>query len=363
VTASDPVTAPDPVTASDPAGRPPDRRSTGDDRTDALIEELLDAVDAEANRRVLREIFVSATGLARTVDDRLDLKIASAALYEMWDAFTTFAPHKDLRKVTVFGSARTRPDTAEYVLAADVARAMAERDWFVVTGAGPGIMLAANEGAGRERSFGVNIRLPFEQEANRYLLGDEKLVEMKYFFTRKLMLVKESSAFVALPGGFGTQDETYELLTLLQTGKAEPVPVVLLDVPDGSYWETWQRFVVDELDGGGLIASDDHDLYTVATSVEEACDEITRFWSNYHSIRYVGNRLVVRMQRPVSDATLAEINERCAGLVEGGQIERSGPVGPEIDEADETELPRLAFRHGLGHYGNLRPLIDLINRD
>jgi len=341
---------------------PPPRHATGDDRLDGLIEEILDSVEADGNRRVLREIFVSAVGMARTVDDRLDLKIASAALYEMWDAFTTFAPHKELRKVTVFGSARTRPDTAEYQLAAEVAKAMAERGWFVVTGAGPGIMLAANEGAGRERSFGVNIRLPFEEEANQYLVGDEKLVEMKYFFTRKLMLVKESSAFVALPGGFGTQDETYELLTLLQTGKAEPVPVVLLDIPDGTYWETWQRFVVDELDRGGLISQDDHDLYTVATSVGEACDEITGFWSNYHSIRYVGNRLVVRMHRPVHDATLAEINERCSNLVDQGRIERSGPLGPEIDEGDDTELPRLAFRHGLGHYGNLRPLIDLINR-
>lgn len=342
---------------------PPPRHTTGDDSLDQLIAELLDAAGAQEHRRVLNEILVSAVGLARTVNDRLDLKIASAALYEMWDAFQTFAPHKDLQKVTVFGSARTKPDTDEYRLAADLAADLADRGWFVVTGAGPGIMVAANEGAGRERSFGVNIRLPFEQEANQYLVGDEKLVEMKYFFTRKLMLVKESSAFVALPGGFGTQDETYELLTLLQTGKAEPVPLVLLDIPGGTYWERWEEFVHEELDRGGLISSDDHDLYTRASSVAEACEEISGFWSNYRSIRYVGNRLVVRMRRPVSDDTLVSINEACAGLVDEGGITRTGPLGPEVDEEDQLDLPRLAFRYGLGHYGNLRPLIDLINRD
>ena len=342
---------------------PPPRRTTGDDELDALIDGLLDATGANNNRRLLKEIFTSAVGLARTVEDRLDLKIASAALYEMWDAFLTFAPHKDLRKVTVFGSARTQPEDAEYQLAKQLANDLADEGWFVVTGAGPGIMVAANEGAGRERSFGVNIRLPFEQDANAFLAGDEKLVEMKYFFTRKLMLVKESSAFVALPGGFGTQDETYELLTLLQTGKAEPVPLVLLDVPGGTYWDTWTGFVRDELDRGGLISPDDHNLYTVATSVEEACAEVTGFWANYHSIRYVGNRLVVRSQRPVSDATLADINQQCANLVDRGGIVRTGPLGPEVDEGDQLDLARLSFRYGLGHYGNLRPLIDLINRD
>jgi uncharacterized protein (TIGR00730 family) len=342
---------------------PPARRSTGDDELDSLIDGLLDAAGANEHRRVLREIFVSAVGLARTVDDRLDLKIASAALYEMWDAFITFAPHKDLRKVTVFGSARTQPDSEEYQLAKQVASDIADRGWFVVTGAGPGIMVAANEGAGRERSFGVNIRLPFEQEANQYLVGDEKLVEMKYFFTRKLMLVKESSAFVALPGGFGTQDETYELLTLLQTGKAEPVPLVLLDIPGGTYWQTWDRFVREELGGGGLISPDDHTLYTVAESVEQACDAITGFWSNYHSLRYVGDRLVMRSHRPVNDETLAEINEVAHHLLDdGADFQRTGPLGPEIDEQDQLDLARISFRHGLGHYGNLRPLIDLINR-
>lgn len=329
---------------------------------DARIQSLLDDLGVTENRRVSQEILVSAFGLVRDIDDRLDLKIASAALYELWDAFNTFAPHKDLKKVTVFGSARTRPEDPAYQLAKGLAAELAEAGWFIVTGAGPGIMLAANEGAGRERSFGVNIQLPFEQEANQFLVGDEKLVEMRYFFTRKLMLSKESSAFIALPGGFGTQDETLELLTLLQTGKAEPVPLVLLDVPGGTYWTQWDEYVRAQLSDGGYISSDDTDLYTLVTTVDEACAEINGFYSNYHSMRYVGNRLVVRMQRSVDDELLSRINERCFDLVDEGVIFRTGPLGPEIDDKDELELPRIAFKYNLRHYGNWRPLIDLINR-
>jgi uncharacterized protein (TIGR00730 family) len=341
---------------------PPPRRTTGSDDLDARIQILLDDLGVDGNRRVAQEILVSAFGVVRDIDDRLDLKIASAALYELWDAFNTFAPYKDVKKVTVFGSARTRPDDPAYQLAKGLAAELADDGWFIVTGAGPGIMLAANEGAGREKSFGVNIQLPFEQEANHFLHGDEKLVEMRYFFTRKLMLSKESSAFIALPGGFGTQDETLELLTLLQTGKAEPVPLVLLDVPGGTYWGRWDDYIRTELDDGGYISSDDTDLYCLATTVEQACAEVNGFWSNYHSQRYVGNHLVIRMQREVDDDLLTRINERCFDLVEEGGIFRTGPLGPEIDDADSLELPRLAFRYNIRHYGNWRPLIDLINR-
>ena len=339
----------------------PSRRTTGDKDLDEQLESLLDHVEATQHRTILREIMVAAVGMARDVHDRLDLKIASAALYEMWDAFNMFAPYKDVRKVTVFGSARTKPSDPAYQLAKTLARDLADRGWFVVTGAGPGIMLAANEGAGRERSFGVNIRLPFEQEANRYLVGDEKLVEMRYFFTRKLMLMKESSAFVALPGGFGTQDETLELLTLLQTGKSVPAPVVLLDVPGGTYWEHWEQFIIEELEEGGLIAADDRNLYTRVSTAEEACEEIAEFFSNYHSMRYVGDRLVIRMQRPVDDKLLERINEACSDLVKVGSIRRTGPLAPEVEEDDRPELPRLAFKYSLTHYGNWRPMLDLIN--
>ena len=326
-----------------------------------LIEALADDV-GNANRRHVVELLEAAVGLVSDHPSRLDLKIASAALTEMRQAFATFAPYHDRRKVTVFGSARTTPDSPAYTAAHDVAAEMASRDWMVVTGAGPGIMLAANHGAGREMSFGVNIRLPFEQEVNALLHGDEKLVEMKYFFTRKLMLMKESSGFVALPGGFGTQDETFELLTLQQTGKGEPAPVVLLDVPGGTYWQRWVDFVVDELEGGGMINPLDHTLYTMTDDVQVACDAVTSFWHNYHSIRYVGDRLVVRMQRRIPDEAIDELGDRFSHLLDSGRFERSKPLRPEVIDEDFVDLPRIAFNYGRRHYGKLRGLIDVVNR-
>ncbi|MGI9119014.1 MAG: TIGR00730 family Rossman fold protein, partial [Acidimicrobiales bacterium] len=224
---------------------------TGDDAQDQRLVELLDAAGATADRDQLFEILASAVLLAGDGAHRLDLKITNAALKEMRAAFHMFAPYRDVPKVTIFGSARTRPEDPLYAQTHDLAAALAERGWMVVTGAGPGIMAAGMEGAGREHAIGVLIRLPFEGGANPFIVGDEKLIEMKYFFTRKLMLIKESAAFVALPGGFGTLDETFELLTLVQTGKAEPVPIVLLDTPGGSYWQAWQRFVEHEVAGNG----------------------------------------------------------------------------------------------------------------
>lgn len=326
-----------------------------------LVEELADDL-GNANRKHVVELLSAAIGLVADHPSRLDLKIAAAALTEMRQAFATFAPYRDRRKVTVFGSARTTPESPAYRAAHDVAAELAKRDWMVVTGAGPGIMMAANRGAGRDMSFGVNIRLPFEQEVNAFLHGDEKLVEMKYFFTRKLMLMKESAGFIALPGGFGTQDETFELLTLQQTGKGEPAPVVLLDVPGGTYWKRWVEFVVEELEGGGMINPLDHLLYTLTDDVEEACDAISSFWSNYHSIRYVGDRLVVRTQRELPDEAIAELNDRFGHLLDSGSIARSHALRPEVVDDDDVDLPRIAFKYGRYHYGKLRGLIDVINR-
>ena len=336
------------------------KQSTGDDDLDARLLDIVSDLGSSQGS-IAMELLVAAAGLVGDDPDRLDLKIASAALQEMRDAYLTFAPYRGIRKVTVFGSARTAPSDPAYRHAHDVAKSLAERGWMVVTGAGPGIMIAANEGAGREMSFGVNIRLPFETEVNALLDGDEKLVEMKYFFTRKLMLMKESSGFIALPGGFGTQDETFELLTLQQTGKAEPTPIVLLDVPGGTYWSAWEHFVRDELEGGAMIGVADHDLYAATDSVEAACDEVVSFWSNYQSQRYVGDRLVLRMQRPLDKATLATVNERCGFLCAEGKIVRSKPLKPEVAGNDSLDLARVSFRYSDRHYGKLRPLIDLIN--
>ena len=294
--------------------------------------------------------------------DRLDLKITNAALKEMRSAFRTFAPYRDIPKVTMFGSARTLPHDPLYAQASDMAKALAARGWMVVTGAGPGIMAAGMEGAGRDMSFGVTIRLPFENEPNPVIAGDPKLVSMKYFFTRKLMLIKESKAFLCLPGGFGTLDEAFELLTLVQTGKSTPAPIVMLDIPNGTYWSHWKGFVEDELAGRGLIAETDCDLFLVTDDVDEACDEIVGFYSNYDSLRYVGDKLVVRLKRAPSADDLARLDVQFADMCRTGGFEVVEPFPVEREDDDQLDLARVAFRFNPHHVHRLRNLIDELNR-
>jgi uncharacterized protein (TIGR00730 family) len=279
----------------------------------------------------------------------------------MTEAFRIFRPYRSVRKITMFGSARTLPDDPVYVLARDLAANLAAASWMVVTGAGPGIMAAGTEGAGRDHSFGVNIRLPHEQGANPFIAQDPKLVEMRYFFTRKLMLIKESHAYAVLPGGFGTQDECYELLTLLQTGKAEPAPVVLIETPGGSYWHAWQHFVDEEAVRPGWVSPEDKVLYRVANTVEEAAAEVLGFYRNYHSCRWVGNLLVLRVQTSPSRAELADLNRRFSDIVVKGGIRDTAPLPPERSSNDHLELPRVAMRFNRVQYGRLRLFIDALN--
>ncbi|MEY2477304.1 MAG: hypothetical protein QOG87_2619 [Actinomycetota bacterium] len=315
-----------------------------------------------ANRDLLQDILTTVLGLATDGTDRLDLKITASALREMREAFRVFAPYRNIPKITMFGSARTLPSDPLYVQARDVANALANNGWMVVTGAGPGIMAAGLEGAGREMAFGVNIRLPFEQGANPFIAEDPKLVEMRYFFTRKLMLVKESDGFVVLPGGFGTLDEAFELLTLLQTGKADPSPIVLLDVPGGTYWEEWRRFMEEQVVTRGLVSEEDESLYLVTDDVTAATNEILGFYANYHSRRFVGEVMVLRIKKEPTpdqvDVLNAEFNDIC---IEGG-IEVTEPLPAERASNDHLDLPRLALAFDLMHHGRLRQLIDAINR-
>ena len=232
---------------------------------------------------------------------------------------------------------------------------------MVVTGAGPGIMAAGLEGAGREHAFGVNIRLPHEEGANVFIAQDPKLVEMRYFFTRKLMLIKESHAYAILPGGFGTQDESFELLTLLQTGKAEPAPVVMMETPGGTYWQGWLRFLEEEAIGSGWVSPEDTALFKVATSVEDATEEILGFYRNYHSCRWVGDLLVLRVQTAPSRRELADLNRRFADIVTQGSIRIASAFPPERSSNDHPELPRLALRFDKWHFARLRQLINAVN--
>jgi uncharacterized protein (TIGR00730 family) len=358
--------------AADPSPAPRDtsKRKVGEPELDAAIDQILGLVGTKAgdgdgrldNRDQLREILVSSVRIAQDVAgqraDRLDVKIANAALAEMRDAYLTFGPYRGVRKVTIFGSARTEAGTPLYEQTKALAAAMAARGWMVVTGAGPGIMAAGLEGAGRENALGAAIRLPFESEANE-LVDPTRLVDMRYFFTRKLALIRESDAFVCMPGGFGTLDETFELLTLLQTGKATPVPVVMLGLGQG-FWHAMERFV-DVMIEQGWVGASDRSLYRVTNDVDETVEELTSFYANHHSIRWVGDLLVLRMHRAPSDAQLADIVDRFGSYATDGAIVRGTATNAERSEDDVPELARLALRFNRRQPGRLRQLIDAIN--
>jgi uncharacterized protein (TIGR00730 family) len=339
---------------------------------DALPELEADAAsdkDATAEPRVPRSriddlvqrIKDSADKLASDKSSRGDLKILSRTLRELRYAFKVFSPYRRRRKVTVFGSARTRPDEPAYQQAIDFGRAMAEQKWLVVTGAASGIMEAGHRGAGRDNSMGLNIMLPFEQSANPIIAGDPKLVNMKYFFTRKLMFVKECDAVVCLPGGFGTLDEAMEVITLLQTGKRDMVPVVLLDEPGGNYWQALHQFVLNNLLAKGMISPEDLFLYKVTDRLDEAVEECLGFFRVYHSMRYVKNRLVFRLHEELHPMLLEKLNDQFSDIISGGRFEQCNVLPEEKDEPDLIAMPRLVFQFNRRNLGRLRLLIDCLN--
>jgi len=311
---------------------------------------------------LVQQIKETADKLATDGSTRGDLKILSRTLRELRYAFKVFAPYRRKRKVTVFGSARTQPDEPPYVQAVNFGQAMAAAGWLVVTGAASGIMEAGHRGAGREASMGLNIMLPFEQSANPIILGDPKLVHMKYFFTRKLMFVKECDAVVCLPGGFGTLDEAMEVITLLQTGKRDMIPVVLLDAPGGSYWRALHDYVIDHLLRAKMISPEDLHLYKLTDSFEVARQEVLQFFRVYHSMRYVKSDLVLRLQSPLSPDLLEAINREFVDLLTAGHFAQRPALDLERDEADLAQMPRLVFAFNRRNLGRLRALIDAINR-
>lgn len=325
------------------------------------ITELLDLVGIRAERGLITRMLETSLLLGMENTERLNLKIASSALREMHEAFRLFQPFHGVPKVTVFGSARTGHDDPLYVHARDVAAALAEDGWMVVTGAGPGIMQAAAEGAGSKMSLGVSIRLPFEEAANTIITESEQVVAMKYFFTRKLMLIKESKGFICLPGGFGTMDEMFELLTLQQTGKAEPMPIVLLDAPGGGFWTGLKTYVDEQLVPAGVISPGDMDRVLITDSVAEAAASVTGFWRNYDSLRWVGDRLVLRLVHEPTDAEIESLNERFSGMCSHGRIERTEALGAERTDGDVVDLPRLALHLEQRSVGSLFALIRAIN--
>jgi hypothetical protein len=290
-----------------------------------------------------------------------DLKIATGALHEMRAAFKMFAPYREVRKVSTFGSARTQVGDPVFELAQQFAAQIADRGFMVITGAGPGIMEACQRGAGRERSFGINIRLPHEQSANPVITGDPKLMQFRYFFTRKLFFLKEADAIVLFPGGFGTHDEGFETLTLLQTGKTKSVPLVLLDRPRGTYWKTWQRYVEDHLLRRHMIDRNDLALYKVTDNVHAAVEEIISFYRVYHSARYVRDLLALRVARALPEAYLKELSTEFRDILTRGSIRQRELFPTEREERAIAHLPRLALHFDRRSFGRLRQLIDRIN--
>jgi uncharacterized protein (TIGR00730 family) len=335
-----------------------------DDRLPPALQEE----EAEAEERahhvedLLQTIREAADKLQRDKTSRGDVKILSRAIRELRYAFRVFSPYRRRRKVSVFGSARTPPDDPAYVAAEDFGRAMAAENWMVVTGAASGIMEAGHRGAGREHSMGLNIMLPFEQSANAVIAGDAKLVHMKYFFTRKLMFVKECDAVVCCPGGFGTLDEALEVLTLLQTGKRDMVPVVLLEAPGSDYWRAFDTYVREQLLANRMISPEDLSLYRIVNDYRAAVTEVTGFYRVYHSMRYVKRRLVFRLKQPLTSALLDQLNAEFLDILSEGRFELRGPLTAENDEPELAHLPRLVFAFNRRSLGRLRQLIDILNR-
>lgn len=326
-----------------------------------LILELVKEAKTPRNRDLLSRFLLQAFSIANGQLDRLDLKILSSSLRELNHAFEVFSPFRSRRKVTVFGSARTPTTDPSYEQAFEVAGLLREQGWMVVTGGGPGIMQAAMKGAGEDSAFGVGIQLPFERTPQVTLRDSPKRIEMKYFFTRKVMLVKESDAFISLPGGLGTLDETFELLTLMQTGKAQLAPLILLEPEGSSYWSAFNEFLNQILVPGHFIDAKDMNLFSYHTTSVSAVQEITAFYSNFHSMRWVGDELVIRLMRAPSSEKVVSVNAVFADLVESGEIREIPATPAEVAEEDHLDLYRVGLRFNRMSYGRLRQLVDSLN--
>ena len=325
------------------------------------LERILANSSDDLRSTLIRGMLAGIVKMAEQPPDLLDVKIMSRALKELQHAFRVFQPYEHCLKVSIYGSARTPSDDPNFQLAAWMGRLLSQRGFMVITGAGPGIMEAGHQGAGKDMSFGVNIMLPFEQAANATIAGDPKLVHLKYFFTRKLLFVRESQAAVFFPGGFGTMDEAFELLTLIQTGKANIVPVVCLQAPGSDYWNRWMDFVSHELLPGGFISESDLSLFKIFDNAEAAADEIQHFYRNYHSCRFVKESLVIRMRHPLTPEQLKEARTRFHDLAPNGVIVQGKALAPEHDDPEVASLPRLIVPYHRQDAGRLRQLIDWLN--
>jgi uncharacterized protein (TIGR00730 family) len=330
---------------------------------DDLIAHLIELAGDIRRPRLVREMILATLKAGQEDDGRVDLKLMNTSLKEMRYTAKIFRDYRHVKKVTVFGSARTKPSESIYKMARLLGQKLAESGYMVITGGGPGIMQAVNEGAGPEHSFGVNIRLPFEQKPNPVIDGNSKIILYKYFFNRKVAFLKESDAAIVFPGGFGTLDEGMETLTLVQTGKRNPLPLILFDEPGGTYWSNWFDFVKKQLLAKGYIGKSDLKLFESVDAIADAVERINRFYRRYHSLRYIGNQLLIRLKREIDARSIEELKLNFSDILSaGGSIFLSGPFPEEMDEPEIGHLPRIVMDFNRHDFGRLREFIDAVNR-
>ncbi len=328
---------------------------------DQLINKLFELSGGIHHPAIIREMVLSSLKLGQDIDYLADLKLVNRTLREMRYTAKVFGPYRHRKKVTVFGSARTSPQEEMYLKCVNFSRLLVEKGYMIITGGGPGIMQAGNEGAGSENSFAVNIRLPFEQAPNPIMFRNPRLITYKYFFNRKVAFVKESDAVAVFPGGFGTLDEAMEVFTLVQTGKTSPRPLILIDDQDG-YWEQFFDFVKESMLVKGFISGEDFSIFTITKDEREAAEVIETFYHVYHSLRFIENRLVIRLNKRLTLEQVATLQEEFPELVkEGDQITCCGQFPEETDEPDLAELPRITMLFDHHHYGLLLAFIHRIN--
>lgn len=335
----------------------------GDRAIDSLISELAKNSASSEGEHLLKEIITTAVKLGRESNDKGDLKLVNNTLKELRYSFRIFSPYRNIKKVIIFGSARSKKNSAEYKMAEVFSSKLTAKGYMIVTGGGPGVMEAGNKGAVAGKDFALNIRLPFEQKPNPYIDEKERLINFKYFFTRKLIFVKETDATALFPGGFGTNDEGFEMITLMQTGKSKPRPIVLMEPAGSTYWVDWMRFVNNHLFKKGYIKKEDFSLFYLAKSVDQAVKYIEDFYRVYHSIRYVAGLTVIRLNRKLSDKTLDFVNQKFKDILTCGEICPALPTKEEIAREECLQLPRLILNFNMHDYGRLCQLIHLINKD
>jgi uncharacterized protein (TIGR00730 family) len=335
----------------------------GDRVIDDLIDELAKRAGSAKTEQLLREILTTAVKLGKESNDRGDLKLANNALKELRYSFKIFSPYRDVKKVIIFGSARSKKTSAEYKMAEEFARKLTAKGYMIVTGGGSGVMEGGNKGAAAGKEFALNIRLPFEQKPNPYIYEKDKIINFKYFFTRKLIFVKETDATALFPGGFGTHDEGFEMLTLIQTGKSKPRPIVLMEPKGSTYWRAWKRYVVDHLLKNAFIEKGDLKLFHISNTVDEAIRYIEDFYRVYHSIRYVFGLTVIRLKKEMLAKTLKVLNRDFKDILTSGEIRFSPPTNKEVQEGEYPDLPRIVMNFNMRDYGRFCEMIHVINRD